>query len=92
MEVRKLAYSLEDRSTRSGCELIVIHTEPCNRMSNIHLQIMSYIIQASIENKSTEKDMPYLSGDAAAMIIAGRYKRHTVVCVVLTRLMCRLVQ
>ena len=41
-------------------------------MSNMHLQIMSYVIQASIENKSTEKDMPYMSGDAAAMIIAGR--------------------
>ncbi|CAF9905510.1 MAG: hypothetical protein ALECFALPRED_001001 [Alectoria fallacina] len=35
------------------------------------MEIMSYILQASIENKSTEKDMPYMSGDAAAMIIAG---------------------
>ena len=34
---------------------------------------MSYILQASVENQSIEEDMPCLSGDAAAIVIAGRY-------------------
>jgi len=33
---------------------------------------MSHIIDASRQNNSVEKDTPYLTGDAAAIIIAGR--------------------